>query len=508
MPWRKLLLLSYLVLAPVLLYSQQAELRELDAIYRKLEKISMNYAEIAARNPGNRGAKRLNGYLEDVLTVIEKYKVGERNTVNLEATAKVALKDANRYSTDRAEQAQEVLRDLIRLARKLPDKIETDELVEEAPTDDLEDIQLEEAEGRTEIDTEAEEQPGEPSDESATAGNQGQAATRNTTGVRSQQGVQWILFGAFSALLLAVAALLWSRQKRLQKQLNDRLNRLGDRLENLEFVSGSAEDYKGIKMNEVKKRLDTLEQNMSDFLERLEVRINDTQHTVDKLTETARQSNEASQGTTGGFQALETLEQRLEVLETRLRTGAIGTDPEAVARRQPGLPKDLRNRLQAQLEELKTSTKILVLKKRVEEVVAQLNQNEQQPPGERFFADLGRVLQLAYVSAINEKNLKAYEELKRLSDQLNLRVEDKMAGRMGLSEFYAHNIPVEEYFTSEKLQSETYPGPKIAKAEIDNRMAREDTVKNTILFTLLPTIIQQGEGGQKVVGKGEYVIKS
>jgi tetrahydromethanopterin S-methyltransferase subunit G len=334
------------------------------------------------------------------------------------------------------------------------------------------------------------------------------------------------MFGAYLLAVLALGAVFFFSQKKLTKQVDARLDKVQERMENIEFASGGTDDFKNVKINEIKKRLDALEQNMADFLERVEVRAGETAIALEKVTEASQAALLSAQAAQSKVDAPSKIEQRLLALEEKLanytltppnaRSGNPSTTsatsaPSPKPRFMPDSAQEMADTLDLLLGCLNTlhdNTRMVALQKRIETVSPLLEKgkvNGELDPDD--VGQLGRLLQLCYTSAHNEGLAADYKRLAEGASLLGIGIEDSMAGRMAFSEFYAENVPVEIYFTEERFRTDVFPEFRSAKAEIENQLTNPSAVPGTVLYCLQPTVTLLQEGGKKLLQKGIYVVK-
>jgi len=467
----------------------------------KIEQLSLTYAEIIARNPGNKGAKKLDTQLRQTLQSIDRYLAGERESANVKYTAQQALTEARRYSTDRAKEAQETLRDIVKLTDKLPRKLTLEQPSTSRPRPTA----------STEPNTDE-----EPlvTDTSPQLDNPVEAEAPTT--VRALGNAQpmdyelfYWLFGAFLLALIAVAAALFTQQRKLANGLEGRITGLSERLENLEYVTGSSNDFKGVKLGEVKGQVDQLEQNMADFLERVERRMSDTQNLVDRLTTTSRERQAREEALEAQVGALEALKTRISTLEagggvSAALPSSARSSTEGGSRIQPTLAEDLL----AMVQQYRAATSRETFQKRLAESETDLQAAlTSQRLDEDALVRLARTLQLAHVTALEDQQSDAYTALKALCADLNITVEDQMTGRMAFSDFYAENLTLDAYAEDPKMRSDLYPEFERTKAAVLSSSLMQDAVANTVLAVLSPAVTWLHDGSKKVLRRGEYLVK-
>ncbi len=120
---------------------------------------------------------------------------------------------------------------------------------------------------------------------------------------------------------------------------------------------------------------------------------------------------------------------------------------------------------------------------------------------------IAKIVQLGFVASYNENIVNAYEKLTNTLRLEGIDIEDKLIGRIALSEFNADNISVEDYLSSNRFRTSDYPNFIAAKYEIENSPLYLTALPNTVLFILFPTIYNNRQGTKQTLKKGEYIIK-
>lgn len=484
--------------------TQAASLKEMADVYRA----------VTERERNNRGAKKMLAQLDNAYSLTQKYLSQQVEVPELRQGLSAALRQAKEFPTDNARKAVQIITKLIGLCQRLPSRYGGDGAANDAiPTDEGADTPPEttpadDADAGP-ITDQAADEPAGPS-----------IRLQDSPGREGSDGLMYLLFGAYLLAVVALGALLMFSQRRQGKLMDARLDKVQERMENIEFASGGTDDFKNVKLNELKKRLDALEQNMADFLERVEVRANETGTALERLSEANQSSLMAAQVAQSKAETVAKLEQRLAVMEERLAGGggATPTPPRAAAPTAPTKPRfmpdssdGLAESLDSVLGHLNTlhdRTRMMALQKRIE-VVSPLLERAKNSAGidPEDLGQLGRLLQLCYTASLNEGLVGEYKQLCEAAGLLGVAIEDSMAGRMAFSEFYAENVAVDVFFVEERFRTDTYPDFRTARTEVEAQLGNSATVPGTVLYTLQPTVTLLQEGGKKLLQKGVYVVK-
>jgi hypothetical protein len=119
-----------------------------------------------------------------------------------------------------------------------------------------------------------------------------------------------------------------------------------------------------------------------------------------------------------------------------------------------------------------------------------------------------RLLQVAYLCSQRESLTSHYEDIKTAAKAHGFLVEDRMTGRQCYSDVYAENMTLEDYKVSARTRTIEFPDTDVVVKLIEGSPVMESAVKNTVLYTLRPTILLQQNGVKSVLQKGIYVVKA
>jgi hypothetical protein len=112
-----------------------------------------------------------------------------------------------------------------------------------------------------------------------------------------------------------------------------------------------------------------------------------------------------------------------------------------------------------------------------------------------------QLLQLAYVSACNERNLAHYETLADTVAQLGIDVMDQLQGQSPLGNIYAENFPVSQYPSLIRFQNEEYPSPQVVRTLLEQREGH-----GGVAMVLQPAVVLRADGSETVLRKGAYLV--
>ena len=480
--------------------AQQAE-AELGQIEQQLEGLFDTYNKKILEDAENKGARSMLDALSEALNMIEAYQTGDAKPSRIYMAATRGVKEAKRYNTDDARSAVRLLKRLKVIAPKLPGADNDTEAIaaiqeEEDPTPSVDDLPP------AEVEPKPTEQPAEQPQESALFSGM----------------TLYILIG--NLVLIVVVVVVFSLLlKRATRASMERIVAMEKRLENLEYVGDSASSVGNVKTHQVEKKVKTLEKNTMGFMEALESRISEVYEEMQKLGKNSGQHVASTQQLSEELESVKLLKTRLDIIEARVESGASDDDkipePEetetsAVKQIVPtGIVRSRSGQLIDLTADLKEKTNIAALNRLIGEVTPGLEESKATGNlNDINLQGLAEIIQLAFVSGQNEDQRALYEKMSSAIEQIGFKVTDKMTGRQAFSDYYAENIPYDQYITMPKVRTETYPDHAQAKQEMENSALLHDSLKNTVLYTLRPTVQLMERGAQRVLAKGEFVVQA
>ncbi len=502
-----LLPLLFMQPARTLAQDAQAAEAELNQVTQGLEKLYERYNTKVLNDPENEGARSMLDALSAALNAIEAFKIGGAKPSRVYMEANKSHKEARRYDTDDARIAVRLLDRLKAIAPNLPGAENDTEALEEIreeedPTPSVDDLPPAEV---------------EPADTAQAPAKTDQNLLLGlpTTGFFLVIGLLVLMF-----MIAIVFTVLLRKSTRASQE---RIVELEKRLENLEYVGDSKSSTDAVKTSQLGKRVDTLEKNTMGFMEELESRIASAQSALDDLNKNSGQHQASTQVLSEELESVKLLKTRLDIIEARIESGAIASDDDKLPEPSEtaagdtvinqivpkGIVKSRGVQLIELLRTLKDKTKIAALNRLIGEVIPGLEDASNSGNlNDINLTTLGEAIQLAFVSGQNEDNRVLYEKIRDAIEQIGFKITDKMTGRQAFSDYYADNIPFDEYITMPKVRTEAYPSHEAAKQEIENSPLLHDSLKNTVLYTLRPTIQVMERGAQRVIAKGEFVVQA
>jgi hypothetical protein len=118
-----------------------------------------------------------------------------------------------------------------------------------------------------------------------------------------------------------------------------------------------------------------------------------------------------------------------------------------------------------------------------------------------------RLLQVAHLCAQREQLNDLYENIKQAAYPFGFVIEDRMVGRQAYSDVYAENLTLEDYKVSSRMRGTDFPEMDSVLHKLDDSPVMLSAVKNTVLFTLRPTVLLVESGVKSVLQKGVYLVK-
>lgn len=423
---------------------------ELNQLYVELSQYYDLYGQKVVDEPDNDGAKGMRRVLSNALNAVDAYKVGEGTPERVQRAASDGYKEAKRYrKSEDAQKVRELFAALRELAPNLPPVAGAKDLPPVAPAPE---------EPRVVV---------------------GAPATPYSTAESSQRYWELALAGLLTFVLVSglFVTLLRLQGKRFAKQVKA----LTKRLETAEDLLGEGGDtaFQKVQAAQLERRLESLEENTTEFLAALENRISDA-----------------------GAGDIAALERRLKSLERRL-----GSDPSTTLSGPDAAPQEQEVAQQciALFSALRTRVTSTVLQTQIAEQLPQLEKTassaaELDSPG------LARTVQLVFIAAQNEDQTEAYAQLVEVCSTMGWKIEDQLVGRQAFSDRLANNVPIDTYFTRDTYATAAYPRREHVKALIESDPKRQGEIKNTVLAVLFPTVTTIENGAQRILAKGTYVV--
>ncbi|MBX3101928.1 MAG: hypothetical protein KF690_05425 [Bacteroidetes bacterium] len=456
----------------------------------KLKTYALEYKEMSDADAGNKGASILKLQLEDVVTAMEGYLAGTLERDEMAKTAASALAEARKYNTPKAKEVARLLTGVQAMVNDLPPKqpqnntVDTPEGTAGADTDEGAALQVDPQLKRN--------------IEVKDAG----------TGLLERYMV-YLLFGLYVLAILLLGFVLAGIYKKRVRHLKRALTDLEARMELMTERKENGGNYTDIVQKDLMKRWELLENNTIEFIARVEEQLKDLQksralsnkHLEDRMSQVEAQLSRQDQGSSPVSVAAEA---PVIAPETSAPAGSEGASispprPPAASGHQAAC---------AAISRLLRELPLIPGVEEMDTLAADLSAAAQRPNLNLNLKPLAEVLQLLWLRAQFEKvSWDAYQQLKQQAESLNLRLEDQMAGRMSFSEFYADNIPVSQISPDGEPM---FPVHEISNEEVVVRAqtstASADAVKNTVLLTLFPTVVQLQEGAKTVLARGYYVV--
>ncbi|MFN7880716.1 MAG: hypothetical protein ACK5P1_11990, partial [Sphingobacteriia bacterium] len=392
----------------------------------------------------------------------------------LKPAVQSALKEAKRYPTQHARQAVAALEGVLRLLPSLPDEQALDNVA--TPEE------VESAEAPAPVETAP--QP---------------ALEVKDTGTRQlEKTLVYVLFAVYLIAVVAFGFILAGLYRRRLTKVKNHVAELERRLGQLDFGQQDPQAYTQVVQEDLKRRWERLENNTVEFIGKVEEELKALREQVQAKAVAPSQL---------------ALEQRLVQLEARLAAGkpaAPVPPPQQPAHPTP-TPGDA---LPPAIEPVSPPAGPDTLLGQVQAAVARLGndaawqeliQNLLQAEAGATQPNTRKLAQL--VQAVYAQLPELYPALLDRVQTLGMVAEDQMVGRMGFSDFYAENLPLDRF----RLEEENIlPGVQNASIlkQAEAQPVYSKAVKNTVLLTLRPTMLQVQEGAKTVLSRGLYVVLS
>jgi hypothetical protein len=452
----------------------------------QLKAYATEYKQVSDADPGNKGANVLKMQLEDVVTAIEGYLAGTLDRDEMARTAASALVEARKYNTPKAKEVVKILTQVQSYINDLAPRLPQNNTVD-APED------------------------GAAVDPEAGAALQPDPQVMANIEVKDagtgplERYMVNLLFGLYLLAIVLLWVFLAGVYKRRVRALTRTVEDLQDRLEQMGERKDNATSYSDIVQKDLMKRWEMLENNTIEFIARVEEQLKDLQRS-------RALSNKH-------------LEDRMTQVEATLAAGVTQTGESVAATpivEVPPIAKPQHTPLPASpaiappahqvaclaLSQLLREMPIIPGIEDMDTLATDLSAAAQRPQLNLNLKPLAELIQLVWLRVQFDKlPIALYQQLKQHAEALNLKLEDQMAGRMSFSEFYADNTPASKLSDD---QETLYLPHHISNEEIALRAqastASADAVKNTVLLTLLPTVVLQQEGAKTVLSRGHYVV--
>jgi hypothetical protein len=454
----------------------------------QLKAYAKEYKQVSDADPGNKGANVLKMQLEDVVTSIEGYLAGTLERDEMARTAASALVEARKYNTPKAKEVVKVLTQVQSYINDLAPKLPQNNTVD-APEDGA----AVDPEGGAAL------QP----DPKVMANIEVKDAG---TGPLERYMV-YLLFGLYLLAIVLLWVFLAGVYKRRVRELTRTVEDLQDRMDQLGERRENASSYSDIVQKDLMKRWEMLENNTIEFIARVEEQLKDLQrsralsnkHLEDRMAQVEATLAAGATQPAAPMEATPTAEAPL------IAESPQATEPTVAA---PTVAAPAHQAACSALSQLLRELPIIPGIEDMDTLATDLAAAAQRPQLNLNLKPLAELIQLVWLRVQFDKlPITLYQQLKQHAEALNLKLEDQMAGRMSFSEFYADNTPTSKLSDD---QVALYLPHQISNEEIAVRAqastASADAVKNTVLLTLLPTVVLQQEGAKTVLARGHYVV--
>lgn len=482
---RLFLVITFCCMGLQLQAQQDPQLRQLAAYRDSVISYQESYFNQTLKEPTNRGAKRIAFQLDSLHLVMAEYQLGQQTREQLRQSAQLTLQETERYNSTRARRITAILQQIIQLCSLVPERLRPEQV-------------------RTTDTTKLNPLTPTPNEASYTETDRDlarQHARENSWWYQAiNNGTVWLLTSA--ALLGTVGGLgLWfyMRQRKLVQQHAIDLAALKTQLQAAQ--ENDKEEFMLLRDDLVRK-LDSIERHTGNFLQSLDKSRLAT-------NEQLKQQDQRLLAMQPYGELLLHVQERMQLLEERiqlLEMGRVSGNPEPASTSTPRQANELTSLAKALLE-LHEQTKIEDLAELCHAILHNLQHHKGKGAPVIEEAVVARLIQLSYVSAVNELKHEQYAQVLAYFKKDDYIVEDQMAGRMAFSDHYAENTSYDEYISRPKVDRADQPDHRLVRKTIEEGTFVHLAVKNTVLFVLLPAIIRRRDGARAIVAKGKYIVK-
>jgi hypothetical protein len=506
-------LLSWLL--PYRMMAQDMIFQPLEQSLERLEEQHKKFADASRKDEQNDGASNLKKGLFKVCNNIRAYMKYSIDKDSLQRTIQPILKEAKRYNTKNTQKVVDELSRVLKEIEKHPSRAkgttkgETTATEAKKPTT-LDGVKKNEAAPNDEAtSTPTEESDNEP-EESATNNRSLNEPAIVSDAIPTEEpstSKMPFVFGGMLLLALIVGALL------VFNRLNNRLATLEQQVIGLQQLTkeqaiagpgvDSGQTMAHIEVGQMKKRIELLESNTTDFLMIVEERLNKVEIQKGVTGQASSVTN-----TSNALEAkIALLEKKLQDFEPHIRQVAPPNTLTTVA--VPYKQKAVESIIEA-IQHFSTLSEIPKLKELCQYLISPLKLSIVAQSWEHIdLYALASITQLAYVSAFNEQLDEHYHQLRKALIESGFQVEDSRVGKNCLPLGQAENVPNKSYSTQAKLRSIEYPNYVVAAKQIENKFPKLDSIgSGTVLATLRPTISLANNGQTLVLSAGTYVVQA
>lgn len=486
-----------LLLLCLLVGTAIAQAEALNDHLTELEQVAEFYTTESQKKPTNAGAKKMAATLESAAAALKNYLAGGLKRDEAMTTIASAIDEAKRYPTENARKALTLLKEIKTQLSNMPEEQTLNNVAAPEEVKELE----KESQKKT--------------DE--------KLSVKSTSADGLEKTLVYTLFALYLLAIILLALILTGVYRKRLKKLKAEVAELRQMVEDLDFSRQDPTAFATVVQEDLKKRWDRLENNTVSFIGEVEDQIKALRDQLD-------QSGGGQASPPAAWQAVVT---RVEMVETRLEQLSRKPEhplPEAFVPSKseatpPAIPPVVAPSAATQPEQTVATVAEVVTAPEAEtdlkatarraiawlpdgthhhEWIEALTSNKRDMVPVRPLAEL---LQDAYLNGLKVNDMGVYQQLVSSADGLNLIAEDQMAGRMSFSDFYADNLPLDRFRLEDTDVLPGLPNARIVEmAETQPQYGQ--AVKNTVLLTLRPTIMQIQEGAKTVLSRGLYVVQS
>ena len=511
--WKCLLLLLVGMFTIPVTSAKASANDDLKKISNQITELKDYFSKTAEKDPTNKGADKLKKTSITLLETINGFQNQEVSKDSLASVLQKALRECRRFRSPNAQKLETEIKALQALLPQIESKTSDNETASSPrrrkldKNDVSKESQSESELQEPKITFSDENVEGTITKDKVTIKNN----SKTSGGDYTTNPMVYVLFAVFIVVMIFFGYFLYNTQIRQTQTLTDQIKFLENELNTIREKDTTVQGMDGatfMAMAEIKKRLENLEKNTVDFLQMTDERISKIENRAEKLAGLAPIEAAVLHA---DHKKMHAIEEKIHEMERKISPGGISATivPNAI-KIDKKYDVQIVDHLIEAIQILAQHTDIGLLKT----VCGDVNILLKLSVAKRTWEDidpysLATLLQLAYVSAVNEQQDDTYQLLVHNSLKLGYNIHEKMVGKPILGLELAENITFDNYLNNPKVKNEEYPNFKAIKQQIERKFRLNETENGIILSVLQPAITLQTENHNSIVlQKGKYVIKS